>query len=41
MQNIKNAIINYLEKYGKTIATMGVMMTGDVMGAIALQEMDN
>ena len=40
MKNIKNMIKNYFEKYGKEIAAMGVMMTGDVMGAMALQEMD-
>ena len=37
--NIKNMIRNYVEKYGKEIATIGVMLTGDVMGALALQEM--
>lgn len=40
MSIIKNAIKKYIEKYAREIAEVGVMMTGDVMGAIALKEMD-
>ena len=40
MLRIKHAIAKYFEKYGKEIAVMGVMMTGDIIGALALQEMD-
>ena len=40
MMNIKNAIKNYLEKYGMELAAMGAMMTGDVDAAIAMQELN-
>ena len=40
MMRFKNAIVKYIEKYEKEIITVGAMLTGDYMGAVALQEMD-
>lgn len=40
MMNLKNTLKKYFENYGRQFAGAGLMLTGDVVGAAALNEIE-